>query len=64
MAGIISKAQPLKTRLNLPFNFLITKMRVVIRLAEDGTRMGGIWFPVSPSLEYMLETIQISNTRF
>ena len=46
MAGIISKAQPLKTRSNLPFNFLITKMRVAIRLAEDGTRMGGIWFPV------------------
>ena len=33
----------------LPFSFAITKICVAIRLAEDGTKMGGIWFRLSPS---------------
>ena len=38
----MSKTQPLKTRSFLSFNFAITKILVAIRLAKDGTRMGGI----------------------
>ena len=34
----------------LPFNFGITKIRVAISLVEDGTKMGGIWFQLSPSI--------------
>ena len=39
---MISQAKPLKIKLFLPFNFAITKICLAIRLAEDGTRMGGI----------------------
>ena len=38
----MSQTKPLKIRNFLPFNFAITKMCIAIRLAEDGTRMGGI----------------------
>ena len=31
-----------ENKIFFPFNFAITKICVVIRLAEDGTRMGGI----------------------
>ena len=31
----------LKIKSFVPFNFAITKICVAIRLAEDGTRMGG-----------------------
>ena len=37
---MISQTKILKIKSFLPFNFAITK--VVIRLAEDGIRMGGI----------------------
>ena len=41
---MISQTKPLKVKSKsiLPFNFLITNISVAIRLAEDGTRMGGI----------------------
>ena len=38
---MISQRKPLK-KIFLPFNFAITNICVVIRLAEDRTRMGGI----------------------
>ena len=34
--------QSLSKKYFLPFNFAITKICVLIRLAENGTRMGGI----------------------
>ena len=34
--------KPLKTNFFLPFNFSVSNICVAIRLAEDGTRMGGI----------------------
>ena len=39
---MISQTQPLKIKSFLPFNFAITTISVAIRLAEDGTRMGGL----------------------
>ena len=39
---MISQAKPVKIKSFLPFNFAITKICLAIRLAEDGTRMGGI----------------------
>ena len=39
---IISQTKTLKIKSFLPFNFAISKTCVAIRLAEDGTRMGGI----------------------
>ena len=30
----------------------MTKICVAIRLAEDGTRIGGIWFQLTPSYIY------------
>ena len=41
---MISQIKPLKIKSFLPFNFAITKICVAIHLAEDGTRMGGIYF--------------------
>ena len=38
---MILQTKPLKMRYFLPFNFGITKIRVAISLAEDGTKMGG-----------------------
>ena len=38
----VSQAKTLKIKSFVPFNFAITKIYVAIRLAEDGTRMGGI----------------------
>ena len=35
------KTKSLKRKFFLAFNFAITKICVAIRLAEDGTRMGG-----------------------
>ena len=32
------------------FNFAITKIRVAILFAEDGTRMCGIYFQLSPNI--------------
>ena len=39
LAEIISSKSPLKIKSFLPLNFAITKIRVEIRLAEDGTRI-------------------------
>ena len=39
---MISLKKSLKIKSFLPFNFAITRIYVAIRLAEDGTRMGGI----------------------
>ena len=36
------KTQPLKTRSYPPSNFAISKIRVGVGLAEDGTRMDGL----------------------
>ena len=41
---MISKAKTLKIKYFLPFNFAIIEICVAIRLAEDGTIMGGISF--------------------
>ena len=48
--GMISQKKPLKIESFLPSSFAITKICVAIRLAGDGTRMGGIWFPLFPSI--------------
>ena len=47
---MISQTKPLKIKSFLPFNFTITAICVVIRLAEDGVRTGGISFRLSPSI--------------
>ena len=39
---MISQAKPLKIKSFLPFSFVVTKICVVIRLAGNGTIMGGI----------------------
>ena len=39
---MISQTKALKIKSFLPFHFAITKICVATRLAEDGTRMGGI----------------------
>ena len=39
---MVSQTEPLKRKSFLPFNFPVTNICVAIRLAEDGTRMGGI----------------------
>ena len=39
---MISQTKPLKGKSFLPFGFSVTNIFVAIRLAEDGTRMGGI----------------------
>ena len=44
-----SQTKPFKKKYFL-FNFAITKICVLISLAEDGTRMGGISFQLSPSI--------------
>ena len=38
----MSHAKTLKINSSLSFNFVITNIYVAIRLAADGTRMGGI----------------------
>ena len=38
---MMSQTKPLKRKYFIPFNFAITKIFVAIRLAEDGTRIGG-----------------------
>ena len=40
---MVSQTKSLKLKSSLSFNFAITKIFVAIRLAEDGTRMGGIY---------------------
>ena len=45
----MSQTKLFKTKSFLPFNFPIFNICVAIRLAEDGTRMGGIEFQLSPS---------------
>ena len=39
----------------LLFNFAVTKICVVIRLGEDGTRMGGIQVQLSPSYIFYMQ---------
>ena len=46
LGRMISQTKPLKIKSFLPFNFSITKICVAIRLAEDGTRMDGINYPL------------------
>ena len=49
---MISQTKTLKIKSFISFNFAITieiKICVAIHLPEDGTRMGGIWFRLSPS---------------
>ena len=46
---MISQTKALKVKSFLLFNFTITAICVVIRLAEDGTRMRSIYFRISPS---------------
>ena len=41
---MVSQTKPLKIESFLPFKFSITNICVAIRLAEDGTRMGGKYF--------------------
>ena len=48
---MISQTKPLKIKSFLSFNLSITKICVAIRLAEDGTRMSGILFQLSPSIK-------------
>ena len=48
---MISQTKTLKIKSFFPLNFAITKICVAIRLAEDGTRMGGVQFRLSPSIQ-------------
>ena len=50
LGRMISQTKTLKIKYFLPFNFAITKICVAISLAENGTRMGGIQFRLSPSI--------------
>ena len=50
---MISQTKPLKTKSFLSFNFSVTSICVAIRLTEDGTRMGGIYFQLSPSFNLL-----------
>ena len=45
-----STKKPLKIKSFLLFNFAVTKIYVVIRLAKDGTRMDEIQFQLSPNV--------------
>ena len=45
---MISQTKPLKKHF-VSLNFAITKICVAVRLVEDGTRLGGIYFQLSPS---------------
>ena len=42
LGRMTSQTKTVKIKSFLSFNFAITKVFVVIRLAEDGTRKGGI----------------------
>ena len=44
---------------SLSFNFAMTKIYVAIRLAEDGTRMGGIQFQLSPGYSHQLKAREL-----
>ena len=44
-----------ETRSSLPLNFAITKICVVIRLAKDVTKTGGMYFRLSPSIPGQLK---------
>ena len=46
---MILQIKTLKIKCFLPLNFAIIKICVAIRLAEDRTRMGGLYFRLSPS---------------
>ena len=46
---MILQIKTLKIKYFLPLNFAIIKICVAIRLAEDRTRMGGLYFRLSPS---------------
>ena len=46
---MISQTKTLKIKIKHFLNFAVTKICVAIRLAEEGTRMGGIQFRLSPS---------------
>ena len=52
-----SQTKPFKINFFLPFNFAITKICFAIRLADDGTRMGCIYFQLSPSLDMYVSWI-------
>ena len=52
---MISQTKPLKIKYFLSFNFAITTSCVAIRLAENRTRMGGIQFRLSPSINEVLK---------
>ena len=56
----ISQTRPLQIKSFLPFNFSITNICVAIRLADDRTRMGSIYFQLSPSIN--LNNTQIANS--
>ena len=49
---MISQTKALKKKSFFPLNFPITKTCVAVRLADDGTRMGGI----SPSISFNVTT--------
>ena len=51
---MISKTKPFKINYFLLFSFAITKVFVAIRSVEDGTRMVGIWFQLSPSMHLLI----------
>ena len=59
---VISQTKALKTISFLLFNFSVTNICVEIRLAEDGTRMGGILFQQSPSLYIFIHLIYCAMT--
>ena len=58
---IISKTQLLKTRSYPPFDFVITKIHAAIRLTEDGKRMVDIYFQLSPSSSFILNSCVIAS---
>ena len=58
---MISQIKPLKIKSFLPFNFAVTAICVAIRLAKDGTRMGGIWFRLSPSNNSIERGVKLDN---
>ena len=46
----MSQTKPLKIKSFLALNFVVIKICLAIRLAESGTRIGGIHFRLSPNI--------------
>ena len=59
---MISQTKPSKIKSFLPFDFAITKVCGTIHLAENGTRMGGIFnYPLVLISRHDLSSFSVQN---